>query len=165
MNEKVDLKKILKYCPKGTKFYSTIFGEVEFDKIKEDSNFPIIFVTTDGSNSDVTADGRYYDQWDGECTLFPSKDQRDWSKFEAPWYNKEKFVPETLHPFDKVLVRDASSQNWYCGLFSHIVVFNKICKYNVGKILYTMCIPYNDETKYLVGTTEEAPEYYRYWED
>ena len=30
---------------------------------------------------------------------------------------------------------------------------------------YQYCIPYNDETKHLVGTTEEAPEYYRYWED
>lgn len=27
------------------------------------------------------------------------------------------------------------------------------------------CIPYNDDTKHLVGTKEEAPEYYRYWED
>ena len=27
------------------------------------------------------------------------------------------------------------------------------------------CIPYNEDTKHLVGTTEEAPEYYRYWED
>ena len=30
---------------------------------------------------------------------------------------------------------------------------------------YTYCIPYNDDTKHLVGTTEEAPEYYRYWKD
>ena len=30
---------------------------------------------------------------------------------------------------------------------------------------YRHCIPYNDETKHLVGTTEEAPEFYRYWED
>ena len=78
---------------------------------------------------------------------------------------KEKFDPKTLNAFDRVLVRDASSQNWSCGLFSHIVVFDKICKYNVGEILYAMCIPYNDETKHLVGTDEEAPEYYRYWED
>ena len=28
-----------------------------------------------------------------------------------------------------------------------------------------MAIPYNDETKHLVGMTEEAPEYYIYWED
>ena len=27
------------------------------------------------------------------------------------------------------------------------------------------CIPYNDDTKHILGTTEEAPEFYRYWED
>ena len=32
MNESIDLTKILKDCPKGTKFYSTIYGEVEFEK-------------------------------------------------------------------------------------------------------------------------------------
>ena len=26
-------------------------------------------------------------------------------------------------------------------------------------------IPYNDETKHLVGTKENAPKYYRYWEN
>ena len=28
-----------------------------------------------------------------------------------------------------------------------------------------MAIPYNEETKHLIGTKEEAPEFYRYWED
>ena len=27
------------------------------------------------------------------------------------------------------------------------------------------CIPYNNDTKHLVGTTDEVPEYYRYWEE
>ena len=26
-------------------------------------------------------------------------------------------------------------------------------------------LPYNDDSKHLVGTKEGAPEYYRYWED
>ena len=30
---------------------------------------------------------------------------------------------------------------------------------------YQYCIPYDENTKHLVGTTDEAPEYYRYWED
>ena len=29
----------------------------------------------------TTADGRHFSPSNGECTLFPSKDQRDWSKF------------------------------------------------------------------------------------
>lgn len=28
-----------------------------------------------------------------------------------------------------------------------------------------MVIPYNDDTKHLIDTIEEAPEYYKYWKD
>ena len=45
MNENIDLTKILKDCPKGTKLYSTIYGEVEFDKITEVDIYSIIFIT------------------------------------------------------------------------------------------------------------------------
>ena len=58
MNKIIDLTKILKYCPKGTKLYSTIFGEVEFQKIEEECNYPIVCVAIAGNNCDVTADGR-----------------------------------------------------------------------------------------------------------
>ena len=88
----------------------------------------------------------------------------DLYKFTGHLHKKKKFDPETLKPFDRVLARDTIIDNWTCGFFSHTFVFDNVCKYNVGEILYTMCIPYNDETKHLVGTTEEAPEYYRYWE-
>ena len=90
MNKNIDLTKILKYCPEGTKLYSTIFGEVEFKKIEEESNYPIVCVAITGNNCDVTADGRYYDVLSGECILFPSRDQRDWSKFTAPWYKEKR---------------------------------------------------------------------------
>lgn len=75
---------------------------------------------------------------------------------------KEKFDPKTFNPFDKVLVRNYSVSDWQCGFFSHPHFENQ---YFVGNDGYEFCIPYNDDTKHLVGTTEEAPEYYRYWED
>ena len=163
MNENIDLTKILKDCPKGTKFYSPIFGVVDFKEICGDK-YPII--TKSGIyNPAFTEKGFYYDDVDVECLLFPSKDQRDWSKFTAPWYKKEKFDPKTLKPFDRVLVRDSCNDTWCCGFFSHIAVFDDVYRYCTERTLYEKCIPYNDETKHLVGTTEEAPEYYRYWED
>ena len=94
----------------------------------------------------------------GECLLFPSKDQRDWSKFTAPWYKKEKFDPKTLKPFDKVLVR--ISNLWRVNFFSA----NEDGAYRCIDYSFIYCIPYNDDTKHLVGTTKEAPEYYKYWE-
>ena len=167
MNENIDLTKILKDCPKGWKFYSTLYGEVEFEKIKKESEYPIVIITKHGNNSDIKSDGRYYGEYDdGECTLFPSKDQRDWSKFSAPWYKKDKFDPKTLQPFDKVLAKDFNgNSDWTCNLFSHydnkMDTFQCYC---VGDP-YTVCIPYNDDTKHLVGTTDEAPEFYKYWEE
>ena len=163
MNENINLTKILKYCPKGYKLYTPLCGEVEFEGIIY-GKFPIV-VTDEFRNIYFTEKGLYYDAPNAECLLFPSKEQRDWRKFSAPWYKKEKFDPKTLKPFDKVLVRDKNSDNWCCGYFSHINVSFDVYRYVTGGTHYKMCIPYNNETRHLVGTTDEAPEYYRYWED
>ena len=165
MNENIDLTKILKDCPMGWKFYSSIYGNVNFRRIENNAEYPIVFFLIDKYgitiHRNVTKKGLDVAWRDGECTLFPSKDQRDWSKFTAPWYKKERFDPKTLKPFDKVLVRDNINNPWVCDHFSYInhaniCITTDRCKY---------CIPYNDDTKHLVGTKEEAPEYYRYWED
>ena len=165
MNENIDLTKILKDCPVGTKFYSTIFGDVTFCCIDESDVYMIKFTEEGGGDEvSVSANGKYYVEYDGECTLFPSKDQRDWSKFTAPWYKKEKFDPKTLQPFDKVLILDTYDV-WQIEIFSHIRGTDADLWYQCLDNYYSICIPYNDETKHLIGTTEEAPEYYRYWED
>ena len=164
MNENIDLTKILKDCPIGTKLYSTLCGEVKLKKVENDK-YPIGIENNDGDRFWLTKDGKYIfgSGSDGECILFPSKEQRDWSKFTAPWYKKEKFDPNTLKPFDRVLVRDYSDNEWVCSIFSHIqqeYSFHYVCITNSN---WKYCIPYNEDTKYLVGKREEAPDYYKYW--
>ena len=161
MNENLNLVEILKDCPEGTKLYSPVFGEVEFESIN-DIIGPIIVTTNTGNAVCFTADGKMYTYYNGECSLFPSKDQRDWSKFKI---KKPKFDPKTLHPFDKVLVRDINSEKWKIQLFSHIIKNCFPYEYHCIGSCYNFCIPYNDDTKHLVETNEEAPEFYRYWED
>lgn len=78
---------------------------------------------------------------------------------------KDKFDPKTLRPFDKVLVRDLLDEKWNCDLFSLISDDRLDYPYETISTCCAFCIPYNDETKHLVGTRDEAPEYYRYWED
>ena len=163
MNENLDLTKILKDCPEDTKLYSPIFGVVELVKVHNDGNYPIEVRLSDNALDSFTKDGRIFADYDGECTLFPSKDQRDWSKFEVEKPKKPKFDPKTLKPFDKVLVRDKDCENWNCGFFSHKDA--SVYHYRCIGTPYIYCIPYNEETKHLVGTSDEAPEYYRYWED
>ena len=165
MDTKLDLVEILKNCPSGIKLYSPYCGEVELDSVCKDcTDYPIV-VRHNGSLISFTQDGRLYTEFlDGECALFPAKDQRDWSKFAAPRYKKEKFDPKTLKPFDNVLVRDSYGDTWKCRLFSHIVKHEKF-PYMCAGHAFVYCIPYNGETKHLVGTAEEAPTYYRYWEE
>ena len=165
MNENIDLTKILKDCPKGTKFYSTIYGDVEFDHINESNRYPIMLRTYNDFYPIVTKNGKHIIEYENkaECTLFPSKVQRNWSKFKAPWYKKDKFDPKTLNAFDKVICQNGFN-NWRIDFFSYYnedSVYPNVC---IGGS-YQKCIPYNKETKHLLKTKGEAPEYYRYWED
>lgn len=165
MNEKIDLTKILKDCPKGTELYSLVHGEVEFQKIDIGFTYSILVKLKNEIIESFTPNGKLFYNYDGECILFPSRDQRDWSKFTAPWYKKGKFDPKTLKPFDKVLVkRSGKEDSWTCNIFSS---YSEGTGYDFECLddVYENCIPYNDETKHLVGTSEEVPEYYRYWED
>jgi hypothetical protein len=164
MNEKLNLVEILKDCPTGTKLYSTVFGEVEFDHYDKSSVEYPIFIRLENlaGRESITAEGKLFANYDGECILFPSREQRDWSKFKQ---NKERFDPKTLKPFDKVLVRDSGAYSRRCAFYSHTKENDSQFRYVTENSAYEYCIPYNNDTKHLIGKTENAPEFYRYWED
>ena len=164
MNKNIDLTKILKDCPKGTKFYTTVWGEVYFEKIVDIEVYTIEIDTASGYQH-LTKEGYYIKSDDAECIIFPSKEQRNWSNFSAPWYKAEKFDPKTLKPFDRILCRLSEKCKWTCSFFSYADDNNFKDAVNCMDHYTTNVIPYNEETKHLVGTKEEAPEYYRYWED
>ena len=85
----------------------------------------------------------------------------------------EKFDPKTFQPFDKVLARCTESE-WMPTLFgffidtdnkdpfSPFVNGERVVCVDIG---YQQCIPYNDETKHLVGTLDDCPECYKWWEE
>ena len=128
MNENLDLTIILEGCPEGTKFYSVIYGECSLVEIFDNLCYPISLKAYSDKNKvetrfDVMKDGRFLHYHNGECTLFPSKDQRDWSKFVRFWdkpKKADKFDPKTFQPFDKVLVRDDSDGVWIPTFFRYI---------------------------------------------
>lgn len=57
-----------------------------------------------------------------------------------------------LKPFDKVLVRDLGSQAWQVSLFGYKDSDFYYCCNGCG---WNQCIPYNEETAHLLGTTGE----------
>ena len=121
-------------------------------------NHPIVAIIANDNDTEnvytYTKDG----EWDNyESTTY--------DLFFAPEKDKEqRFNPKTLKPYDKVLVRDCNIGNWVCDLFSHIGDKDTYPYYCVGNY-YRWCIPYNDDTKHLIGTSELPSKYYRYWEE
>lgn len=145
----MNIAEILKNCPKGTKLYSSIFGEVELLRVDKHS---ITCMIDFGVEESFQSDGKYMARYpDAECVLFPSKDQRDWSKFRAT----DKETKPQFKPFDKVLVRDRDDRKWGCDFFCHLGdkegVFVCISSW------WRQCVPY-EGNEHLLGTTKKTEE-------
>ena len=162
--QELNLCEILKDCPKGEKFWSPMLGAVKLHDIIQSEDI-IIIEAKNRETWEINSDGTINigDIISPEIMLYPSKEQRDWTKVKYE-KKKEKLDPKTLSPFDRVLARNHGSHRWACDLFSDIIDGDE-CMYHCIGSYYRYCIPYNDDTKHLVDTKEEAPEFYRYWED
>ncbi len=145
----MNIAEILRNCPKGTNLYSPIFGEVKLLRVDKHS---ITCMIDFGAEESFQSDGKYMARYpDAECVLFPSKEQRDWSKFGVT--NKE--TKPQFKPFDKVLVRDRDDRKWGCDFFCHLGdkegVFVCISSW------WRQCIPY-EGNEHLLGTTKKPEE-------
>lgn len=84
MENKINIAEILKDCPKGTKLYSSIFGNVSFKRLLDNVVYPIHVVGKNSRQIYFSKDGLYIADdscSDAECQLFPSSEMRDWTKF------------------------------------------------------------------------------------
>lgn len=161
MNENLNLCEILKDCPKGTKFWSPIWGDVILNEIKDGSSIPIKLTSVCTYRISLYPNGKMYDLKEAECVLFPSKAQRDWSKFKDPI---KKFNPKDFKPFDEVLVRDDYGLIWNPAIFRCLGRGPSGCiVYDIGTKYWIQCIPYNKDTLHLANTSDGCPEYYKWW--
>ena len=157
MNENINLCEILKDCPKDTKLYCTFLGDVLFSKIKNNK----IFVHIRCVEYYFYSDGTFNPE--GECVIFPSREQRDWSKFKVP---VKKFNPKDFKPFDKVLVRCRKATCWEATFFRCLIIQSVIGGIiDTSTISWPQCIPYNKDTSHLANTSKDCPDYYKWWDE
>lgn len=153
---KINIANILRNVTVGTRLYCTMLGWINFKRIETDSEYPIICTYNNGSSFIYfTKYGYYYDNDDAECVIFPSDTCRTWDITHIA----SKFDKNTLKPFDKVLVRDHTYDNWQISFFSSIEGKDG-CRC-ANATFWKYCIPYNDYTKHLIGTNNEEPYCYK----
>ena len=138
-----NIAEILKNTPKGTKLYSPIFGECEFNHV---SPCDSIYVCYKDTLIEFNKYGQFsLDNSDGECLLFPSKEVRDWNKYQLSHYN--------FKPFDRVVVRD-NNGTWQIDFFYS---FDPSTEFHYKGMVanWKQCLPFNEETAKLIGTTKD----------
>lgn len=121
----MNIAKILKNCPKGTKLYSLLEGEVTLKSIDDIRDYPIEVCGWSETSSRFTEDGLYLkNKPNGECILFPSKYQRDWNKFRLPVKNGDiMMLPNGTCPFiatgeTRITTNDKEAVKCHCALDS-----------------------------------------------
>jgi hypothetical protein len=124
----------LKKAPKGFEMYSPMFGDVYLLEVMDVPGIER-YIATDKCN--FTEEGKYNSN--GEVMLFPSADNRDWNTID---FTKQ------FKPFQKVVVKEDGV--WTADVYSHYDDRYKlyIC---IGGA-FEEVLPYNDDTKDLVGT-------------
>lgn len=148
--ENLDLTKILKNVPRGTKLYSTTHGDIYLEKVKiNDPAYPIICYNNNFLGQlCFTKEGKYSQYCNGECVLFPSKEQRDWSEFKLPCQFK---IGDVLTSKNGCIIAIFNKEDYLpTGGNSDVLYYN--CFYNVR---------YNEfliKTSYGIGRTND----YRY---
>ena len=114
----MNIAEILKYCPKGIKLYSTIHGEVILRDVNINEEYPIVADISYAALVSFTEEGHYVKSCpDAECVLFPSKDQRDWSKFKLPIKQGDiMMMVDGSCPFIASGMVYDSIPEYYCGI-------------------------------------------------
>lgn len=85
----------LKFCPKGIKLYCPLCGTVTFERV---NNYGTIICRKANSETITFTCRGYYmipTNEDCECMLFPSKENRDWSKFITPFKDGDIIILKT----------------------------------------------------------------------
>lgn len=114
------------------------------------------------------------DEWDEDIVFAVESFYKEYEEFargfivDAEEHYNGKYNPDTLRvepvkpecpfmPFDKVLVRDDDEKKWRASLFAY---YDENAKYPYVCIPYvhTQCIPYNEHTAHLLGTTDPYTE-------
>ena len=96
--------------------------------------------------------------------LYPAREDEKKELFDAlakegkRWDSEKKQIVDlklkwTPKPFDKVIVRCSKADNWSIDFFSYKVSNGYIC---TGDAWFKYCLPYNEETAKLVGTTNNV---------
>lgn len=114
--QKLDLCEILKNCPMGEPFWSPLYGDVTLYCTDQETK-KVLVTAEDNVNCVINADGTVtiYGVTSPEVMLYPSREQRDWSKVK---YEPKNVLPRSWEEF--CATHDITMSEYFIGETSNI---------------------------------------------
>ena len=109
--QELNLCELLRHCPKGTVFWSPMFGDVTLYCIEQETKK--VLITAEGNVScAINADGTvtFYGITSPEVMLYPSREQRDWTKVK---YEPKNVLPRSWEEF--CATHDITMSEYFIG--------------------------------------------------
>lgn len=151
---KINIAKILKDFPKGTKLYSPIYDKVELLGVNIYSVYSIMTATSIDRTGIFTSDGRLYEKYPtAECLLFPSREMRDWSKFF-----KRGDVVRSIDDGTQAVFKGWES-NDYTSFYASIVHHAEVDEWDED-IVFAVESFYKESEEFARGFIVDAEEHY-----
>ncbi len=119
------------------------------------------YVTMLENNSLIIEKGSYFTKPNDYSMRYATEEEKQQlfdalSKKDKAWDAEKKMIVDLkkkveLKPFDKVVVRCSEADRWSIDFFSYKAPNGYIC---TGDAWFGYCLPYNEETAKLIGTTK-----------
>lgn len=120
-------------------------------------------VTIDGLGYGTLSSTRYVPATKEQRNLFFTKMREAGYQWDSEKEELRKIKPhydiKNFQPFDRVLVRQDDSCTWGASFFGRYAGMFMCC----NNACFIQCIPFNDDTKHLLGTTDTCDEMYINW--
>lgn len=144
----INIADILKDCPKGTKLYSPICGDCTFEKIHLNTN--IVVCVQNNTTITFNVYGQYFRYFDNaECLLFPSKENRDWNKFQKPFKDGDIISNDVY-----IAIFHKLGKPIFCE-YNGVVYYHCWCRQNGKDFKFKNDFGIGRDTEYRFATDEE----------
>ena len=155
MKNNINIAEILRDCPKGTKLYSPMFGEVKLNGFSK-NRVSVLCTYNDGKDylDTFSENGSYYPKFSqSECLLFPSSEMRDWTKFF-----KRGDVVRSIDDGTQAVFKGWES-NDYTSFYASIVHHAKVDEWDED-VVFAVESFYKDPEEFARGFIVDAEEHY-----
>lgn len=120
----MNLIPILKKLPKNYKLWSPLCGYCTIEKIHNPKFYalPIFTKTENNLLASFTEEGKYCNDKDTECVLFPSKEERDWKEFNNkvfPPFKIERTVGKKYYYIKDLYIMNGFDLNTVTNIFHY----------------------------------------------